>query len=74
VRHYLGERRQGGFSCWNQFLCKALAQLAQRDSLRETVLCLNARPHLLYHLGVRGLVRRSTLADANERRDWRNIK
>jgi hypothetical protein len=71
VRRYRGERRQGGFSCWDQFLCMAFAQLAQRDSLRETVLCLNARPHLLYHLGVRGLVRRSTLADANERRDWR---
>jgi hypothetical protein len=71
AERYHGERRKGGFSCWDQFLCVAFAQLAQRDSLRETVLCLNARPHLLYHLGVRGRVRRSTLADANERRDWR---
>jgi hypothetical protein len=71
VQRYHGERRKGGFSCWDQFLCMAFAQLARRDSLRETALCLQARPQLLYHLGIRGLVRRSTLADANERRDWR---
>jgi hypothetical protein len=66
-----GDRLARDFSCWDQFLCVAFAQLAQRGSLRETVLCLNARPQLLYHLGLRGAVRRSTLADANERRDWR---
>jgi hypothetical protein len=71
VHRYGGDQQSRDFSCWDQFLCMAFAQLAQRNSLRETVLCLNACPHLLYHLGIRGEVRRSTLADANERRDWR---
>jgi hypothetical protein len=49
----------------------AFAQLTYRDSLRDTVTCLNAQQAKLYHMGIRGRVRRSTLADANERRDWR---
>ena len=49
----------------------AFAQLTYRDSLRDTVTCLNAQPAKLYHMGIRGGVRRTTLADANERRDWR---
>jgi hypothetical protein len=70
------ERHGGNYkvrhcTCWEQFLCLAFGQLTFRDSLREVVTCLNARPELLYHLGLRGPVCRSTLADANERRDWR---
>ena len=71
VTRYGGERRIRRFSCWNQFLCMAFAQLTFRESLRDTVDCLCARPDALYHLGLRGAVRRSTLADANEQRDWR---
>lgn len=59
------------FSCWDQFLCMAFAQLTFRSSLRDTVDCLMARRDVLYHLGFRSPIRRSTLADANERRDWR---
>ena len=58
------------FSCWDQFLCMAFAQLTFRSSLRDTVDCLMARDDLLYHLGFRAPIRRSTLAEANERRDW----
>lgn len=68
---YGGERRVRNFSCWNQFLCMAFAQLTFRESLRDTVDCLGARPDALFHMGLRGPVRRSTLADANEQRDWR---
>ena len=59
------------FSCQDQFRCMAFAQLTYRDSLRDTVTCLNAQRAKLYHMGIRGKVSRSTLADANERRDWR---
>ena len=59
------------FSCWDQFLCMSFAQLTYRTSLRDTVDCLDARRDVLYHLGFRSPIRRSTLADANERRDWR---
>jgi hypothetical protein len=59
------------FSCRDQFLCMAFAQLTLRTSLRATVECLSARPDLLYHMGFRATVCRSTLADANERRDAR---
>ncbi len=59
------------FSCWDQFLCLAFAQLTYRESLRDVEECLGARPDQLYHLGFRSRVCRSTLADANETRDWR---
>src|SRR5206468_10877146 len=59
------------FSCQDQFRCMAFAQLTYRDSLRDTVTCLNAQQAKLFHMGIRSQVRRSTLADANERRDWR---
>jgi hypothetical protein len=49
----------------------AFAQLTYRESLRDVEACLRSRPNLLYHLGIRGHVARSTLADANEQRDWR---
>jgi transposase len=55
----------------DQFLCMAFAQLSYRDSLRDTVCCLRSMQHKLYHMGICGNVSRSTLADANEKRDWR---
>jgi len=71
VERYGGDRCVRAFSCHDQFRCMAFAQLTYRDSLRDTVTCLNAQQAKLYHMGIRGQVRRSTLADANERRDWR---
>jgi hypothetical protein len=71
VDRFGGERSVKSFSCQDQFRCMAFGQLTYRDSLRDTVTCLNAQQAKLYHMGIRGKVRRSTLADANERRDWR---
>ncbi len=71
VERYGGDRRIRDFSCSNQFRCMAFAQLTYRDSLRDIVTCLRAQSAKLYHLGIRGTVARSTLADANEARDWR---
>jgi hypothetical protein len=71
VDRYDGNRRTRSFSCWDQFLCMAFGQLTGRESLRDTVTCLRALSGQLYHAGIRGRVSRSTLADANELRDWR---
>jgi IS4 transposase len=71
VRRYGGEYRVRSFSCRDQFLCMAFAQLTERDSLRRIVTCLRAQGPRLYHAGFRGPISRSTVADANERRDWR---
>ena len=71
VRRYRGHYRTRGFSCFDQFLCMAFAQLTGRRSLREIENCLRAMQGKLYHAGFRSRVSRSTLADANERRDWR---
>jgi hypothetical protein len=71
VERFGGDRSVKSFSCQDQLRCMAFAQLTYRDSLRDTVTCLNAQQAKLYHMGIRGRVRRSTLADANERRDWR---
>jgi hypothetical protein len=71
VRRYHGDRRIRRFTCWDQFLCMAFGQLTGRDSLRDTVTCLRALGPRLYHAGIRGAVSRSTLANANEVRDWR---
>ena len=72
VRRYRGNRRVRRFSCRDQFLCMAFAQLTYRESLRDIETCLRAMDAKLYHAGLRcGRVSRSTLADANERRDWR---
>lgn len=71
VATYDGDRYVKRFSCLDQFLCMALAQLTGRESLRDIELCLRAHEAKLYHLGIRGRVARSTLADANEQRDWR---
>jgi hypothetical protein len=71
VERYGGNRKVTGFSCWDQFLCMAFAQITYRKSLRDIETCLRALGTKLYHLGIRGRVSRSTLADANEMRDWR---
>ena len=71
VDRFRGQEHLRSFSCWDQFLCMAFGQLTFRDSLRDTVDCLCARSDRLYQMGFRGLIRRSTLADANENRDWR---
>jgi hypothetical protein len=71
VRRYDGGRRHRGFSCRDQFLCLAFAQLTFRESLRDIETCLRAFQPKLYHAGFRGNVSRSTLADANRVHDWR---
>lgn len=71
VKKFNGHYKVKQFTCWDQFLCMAYAQLTGRESLRDVVDCLCARPERLYHLGFHGRVRRSTLANANEQRDWR---
>jgi transposase len=71
VRRYRGDFRTRGFSCRDQFLAMVFAQLTYRDSLRDVETCLRALAPKLYHAGFRSTVSRSTLADANERRDWR---
>ena len=71
VERYGGDHRVRDFSCANQFRCMAFAQLTYRESLRDIATCLRAQSAKLYHLGIRGTVARSTLADANEARDWR---
>ena len=68
---YDGNHRMRSFSCFDQFLCMAFAQLTYRESLRDIECCLRAMQKKLYHIGIRGKVSRSTLADANENRDWR---
>jgi hypothetical protein len=71
VAKYRGDFNVRSFSCLDQFLCMAFAQLTYRESLRDIEACLGAQPAKLYHLGIRGNVSRSALADANEGRDWR---
>jgi hypothetical protein len=71
VARYQGDYKVRGFSCLDQFLCLAFAQLTYRESLRDIETCLRAMQPKLYHMGIRGRVARSTLADANETRDWR---
>ncbi|MCK6560306.1 IS4 family transposase [bacterium] len=71
VNRYKGNRYVKKFSCLDQYLCMAFAQLTFRESLRDIETCLNAVQHKLYHSGIRSAVSRSTLADANESRDWR---
>ena len=71
VRRYAGDYKIKTFSCWNLFLCMAFGQLTFRESLRDVETCLRSRAQQLYHLGLRGEVSRSVLADANRERDWR---
>jgi len=71
VEKYRGDFNVRTFRCVDHFLCLAFAQLTYRESLRDIEGCLGAQPSKLYHLGIRGNVTRSNLADANETRDWR---
>ena len=71
VWRYRGDSYLKSFSCWDQFLAMAFAQLTYRESLRDIETCLRSMHGKLYHMGFRGRVARSTLADANESRDWR---
>ena len=71
VRRYQGNYRVRKFTCFDQFLCMAFAQLTYRESLRDIEACLRALHTKLYHAGIRSKVARSTLAEANENRDWR---
>jgi hypothetical protein len=71
VKRYQGNFKVRAFTCLEQFLCMAFAQLTYRESLRDIEVCLRAVQPKLYHMGIRSRVSRSTLADANEKRDWR---
>ena len=71
VERYQGHYKVKSFSCLDQFLCMAFAQLTYRESLRDIEVCLRSMQRKLYHLGIRGSISKSTLADANETRDWR---
>ena len=71
VARYCGDSHGRGFSCWDQYLTMAFAQLTYRESLRDIEACLRSMSGKLYHVGFRGQVARSTLADANESHDWR---
>ena len=71
VARYGGDYKTSRFSCWDQYLCMAFAQLTYRESLRDIEACLRALQPRLYHAGIRARISRSTLADANETRDWR---
>jgi len=71
IQRYRGNYRVREFSCRDQFLCMAFAQLTFRESLRDIEICLRALQSRLFHAGFRGKVSRSTLGDANRRRNWR---
>jgi len=71
VRRYRGDYKVKRFSCFDQFLCLAFAQLTYRESLRDIVSCLRTMKNRLYHMGIRSPVSRNNLAHANEMRDWR---
>ena len=71
VQRYHGHYKMKSFSCWDQFLCMAFAQLTYRESLRDIEACLRSAQQKLYHMGIRGKVSRNTLAHANQVRDWR---
>ena len=71
VKRYHGDCKVQKFSCMDQFLCMAFAQLTYRESLRDIEVCLRGNQPKLYHMGIRSSISRSTLADANENRDWR---
>ena len=71
VTRYQGNRHVKKFTCMDQFLTMAFAQLTYRESLRDIEVCLQTNRSRLYHMGIRSRPHRSTLADANEQRDWR---
>jgi hypothetical protein len=71
VKRHRGDRRVRHFTCWEQYLAMAFAQVTYRESLRDIATCLRSVHSTLYHSGMRSIVSRSTLADANERRSWK---
>jgi len=71
VKRYQGNHKVKAFTCLDQFLCMAFAQLTYRESLRDIEACLRAQSNKLYHMGIRSQVSRNTLANANKIRDWR---
>ncbi len=71
INRYGGNRRVRRLSCWDQFLAMAFAQLTYRESLRDIAVCLGAHHNKLYHCGLSAPIKRSTLAEANENRDWK---
>lgn len=71
VSRYSGNYKTKSFSCWDQFLCMAFAQITYRESLRDIEVCLRASRNKLYHMGIRSGVSRNTLSNANRNRDWR---
>src|SRR4030042_1546698 len=71
VNRYQGDHYMKSFSCLDQFYCMAFAQLSYRESLRDIESCLRAMQNKIYHIGIRGPISKSTLAYANENRDWR---
>ena len=70
VARYQGDYKVKKFSCLDQYLCMAFAQITYRESLRDIEICLRAQEQKLYHMGIRGKISRSTIADANEQRNW----
>ena len=71
VKRYNGDYNNKGLTCWKQFLCMAFGQLTHRESLSDTALCLRLHKDKLYHLGIGRAFDKSTIARANENRDWR---
>ncbi|MBI5449664.1 IS4 family transposase [Candidatus Gottesmanbacteria bacterium] len=71
VERYRGDYKVLSFSCFDQFLCMAFAQMTFRESLRDIQACLRSKKNKLYHMGIRGQVSRNTLSNANNQRDWR---
>ena len=71
VTRYQGDYKVISFTCLDQYLCMAFAQITYRESLRDIEACLRAQNRKVYHMGIRGKVSKSTLSDANEQRDWR---
>ena len=71
VARYNGSFKVKTFTCLDQYLCMAFAQLTHRESLRDIEVCLRAQKSKLYHMGIRGPIARNTLANANKIRDWR---
>ena len=70
VNRHLGDYKTKDFNCWKQFLCMSFGQLTHRESLSDTMMCLKANAHKLYHLGIGGLIAKSTLTRANENRSY----
>lgn len=70
VRRHNGDYKVKDFTCWKQFLCMVFGQLTHRESLSDTILCLQANSDKLYHLGIGKAVSKSTLSVANENRSY----